>query len=125
VEKLRPEQRKLWRKTYHQERDRGEKPTVAADRANDAVNLWESAGAFDESEVGRTDPERDICVGVQRLQVRRLQDGARAIVEHVSPYCGPSGMALLLVTDAGVPAYMNHRWVDLSELARSSSLLES
>jgi len=48
VEKLRPEQRKLWRKTYHQERDRGVEPSVAATRADDAVKAWEDRGAFDE-----------------------------------------------------------------------------
>ncbi len=48
VEKLRPEQRKLWRKTYHQERDRCTAPKIAAERADDAVKEWEARGAFDE-----------------------------------------------------------------------------
>lgn len=50
--KLRPEQRKLWRKTFHQERDRGLHPGLAAQHADDAVTAWEERGAFDDQDVG-------------------------------------------------------------------------
>lgn len=48
MEKLQPKQLKLWRKTYHQERDQGAAPAVAAQKADDAVKAWEERGAFDE-----------------------------------------------------------------------------
>lgn len=47
--KLRPEQQKLWRKTFHQERDRGVEPRIAGERADEAVKVWDERGAFDEN----------------------------------------------------------------------------
>jgi hypothetical protein len=72
VEKLRPEQRKLWRKTYHQERDRGVEPTVAATRADDAVTAWEERGAFDESDDARAAPQPPRLIAHSHAKMRAV-----------------------------------------------------
>ena len=65
MEKLRTEQRKLWRKTFHQERDRGVVPDLAAKNADEAVRAWEERGAFDEEQLPCVRPFWD--ANTQRL----------------------------------------------------------
>jgi hypothetical protein len=93
VEKLRPEQRKLWRKTYHQERDRGETPKIASDRADDAVNAWEARGAFDEGD------ETTTVVRVphhSHARMRAIASGDGYVVrEGDELQVGPSGHAVV------------------------------
>jgi TPP-dependent trihydroxycyclohexane-1,2-dione (THcHDO) dehydratase len=48
IRQLRPEQKKLWRRIYLQEKERGSSAEIAAREADAVVTHWEARGAFDE-----------------------------------------------------------------------------
>lgn len=104
--KLRPEQRKLWRRIYLTAYESGANVHESCGDADSSVDEWEKRGAFDDElspiSAAFVPPFRGMFLGDMERTARRLS--TVALCDHIQVAIGPDrdGYSLIALTEFGV-----------------------
>jgi hypothetical protein len=106
-EKLRPEQRKIWRRIYLTAFDAGSTPRESERMADEAIEQWEKRGAFDE-EANPSPPKHHIAPplcgvfpGDERDAFLRLKDKRLSDDVAVAIHENEDSFALIAMSPRG------------------------